>query len=162
MAETTIRQPQVGLPANIAIFAGAAFTEAYVLAKIQVQLIANLAKLYSATLDPDDPEDIYIILEYAFGGVVAEQLGTVAARAAKGATKSAVRKYVSGETLQTLQKIARRVGMKLLQRTILKYSLPAASVLVGSSWNYYATKGVAKRATRGFSERTFLGASPGA
>jgi hypothetical protein len=146
----------VGLPANLAILATAAFTEAYVLVKIQVQLVANLSKLYGAPLDPDDPEDIHTILEYAFGGVVSEYLGTLTAKAAKGATKSAVRKYLSGETLQTVQKIARRIGVKLLQRTILKYTLPAISVLAGSSWNYYATKAVGKRAESGFSKRATM------
>jgi hypothetical protein len=67
---------------------------------------------------------------------------------------------LSGEALQTIQKLARRIGIKLLQRTILKYTLPAVSVLAGSSWNYYATKAVGKRAESGFSKRTTIDASP--
>jgi uncharacterized protein (DUF697 family) len=143
----------VGLPANVLIFAGAASAEAYVLVKIQVQLVANLAKLYGTPLDPDDPEDIQTILHYAFGGVAAESLGRLDVKAVKNATQGAVSNYLSGETLQAIQKIARGLGLRILQRTIAKYAVPAASVLVGSPWNYWATKAVGKRAMSGFSER---------
>jgi uncharacterized protein (DUF697 family) len=143
----------VGLPANVLIFVGAASTEAYVLVKIQVQLVANLARLYGDPIDPDDPEDIQTILHYAFGGAAAESLGRVATKAAKNATQRAVRKYLGGETLQAIQRLFRSLGMKILQKTLAKYLVPAASVLVGASWNYYATKAVGKRAMAGFSER---------
>jgi uncharacterized protein (DUF697 family) len=143
----------VGLPANILIFVGAASTEAYVLVKIQVQLVANLAKIYGVPLDPDDPEDIQTILHYAFGGAAAESLGKVATKGAKKGAERAIRKYLSGETLQTVQKLFKSLGVKILQRTLIKYIAPAASVLVGASWNYYATKEVGRRALIGFCER---------
>jgi len=143
----------IGLPANVLVFVGAASTEAYVLVKIQVQLVANLATLCGVPLDADDPEDIQTILHYAFGGAAAESLGKVATQGARNAAQRAVRKYLGGETLQAIQRVARSLGLKILQRTLAKYIVPAASVVVGATWNYYATKAVGSRAMTGFSER---------
>jgi hypothetical protein len=70
----------VGLPANIAIAGASLSAEAIQLVRIQLQLVANLGKLYGAPLDPDDPEDILTILAFALGGAVADAAGKAGLR----------------------------------------------------------------------------------
>ena len=62
----------LALPANVAIAFTAISSEAILLTRFQLQLIANLGKLYNVPLDPDDPEDILTILTYAVGGGLSE------------------------------------------------------------------------------------------
>jgi len=64
--------------------------------------------------------------------------------AAGAGAKEAVKKYISKGTLQALKDFARRLGFNILQRTILKFSVPVASAAVGSSYNYATTKSVGR------------------
>jgi len=89
-----------------------------------------------------------------------ETAGKGAAKVGKSLTKAGVREYVSGEALKAIQQVARRLGVKLLQRTVLRYSLPIASVGIASTWNYWATKKVGHRAARQFASRAQLAVSP--
>ena len=71
----TAGEAGVGLPANIAIAAMAICAEVFYTAKIQLELVAKLGNLYATTLNPDEPEDILTIMNFAFGGGVAELAG---------------------------------------------------------------------------------------
>lgn len=143
----------VGLPANIAIGAAAIGGEAILLMRFQLQLVANLGKLYGVPLDPNDPEDILTILAFAVGGSAADAAGKfgmkvggkLAGRTAKGIFKK--------ETLAALKRIAAKVGVKVLQRSIVKYTIPIVSIGIGVGWNYASTKAVAKIAIRHFKQR---------
>jgi uncharacterized protein (DUF697 family) len=143
----------IGLPANIAIAATALGGEAILLVRIQLQLVANLGKLYNVPLDPDDPEDILTILAFALGGSAADKAGKfgmkiggkLAGRAAKGIFKK--------ETLAALKRIAAKVGVKILQRSIVKYTIPVASIGIGTGWNYASTRTVGKIAIKHFKQR---------
>jgi len=46
----------IGLPANIMVAATSIAAEAVLLVKIQLQLVAELAKVYGALLEADDPD----------------------------------------------------------------------------------------------------------
>ena len=129
----------LNLPAQIAIAGTALAAEAVVLIRIQLQLIANIAKIIGVPLNPDDPEDILIILEFAFGGAGAEAVGKAGAKMAGEAAKKFIRKKISGETLEALQKLFAKLGVKILQRSILKYAVPFVSAVVGATWNYLTT-----------------------
>jgi hypothetical protein len=143
----------VGLPVNIAVAAIAMCAEAVSLVRLHLQLIANLAKLTDYPLDPDDPEDILIILAYAIGGAAAEAAGKIGMKIGQATTKRVVRKFIKKEVLEALQALARKIGIKLLQRSIIKYTVPLVSMLIGSSWNYVATIAVGKRAKQHFRKR---------
>jgi len=129
----------LNLPAQFGVAATALAAEAVVLVRIQLHLIANIAKLLDVPLDPDDPEDILLILQFAFGGAIAEQAGKLAAKTAGAATKTFIKKKLSGETLAVLKKLGARLGVKILQRSIIKYAVPLVSSVVGGTWNYLAT-----------------------
>ena len=69
-------------------------------------------------------------------------------------TEKAIRKHISRGVLKTMQKLGRKIGIKILQRTIIKYAVPVASMGIGSVWNYAATKTVARIAVKHFKKRT--------
>ncbi len=64
--------------------------------------------------------------------------------AAGAGIKHAIKKHIGGATLKTIQDMGRRIGFKILQRTIIKYTVPVASAVVGSSYNYVTTKSIGK------------------
>src|SRR5207247_2383062 len=80
VAILTVAEGGIGLPANLAIAGAAISAEAILLVRFQLQLVANLAKLYGVPLDPDDPEDILTILAFALGGSAADMAGKAGAK----------------------------------------------------------------------------------
>jgi tellurite resistance protein/RNA polymerase subunit RPABC4/transcription elongation factor Spt4 len=127
-----------------ALFFGSVGTEMLYLAQLQMRLILDLAVVYDLQLNAEDPEDVLMVFGYALGVTPTEMLGKGLQRAAGAATKEAVKKYISKGTLEAIQDFARRLGFKILQRTIIKYAVPVASAAVGSSYNYVTTKSVGR------------------
>jgi uncharacterized protein (DUF697 family) len=148
LAILTAGEGGVGLPANIAIAFAAIASEAVLLVRMQLQLVATLAKLYGAALDPDDPEDILTILAFAVGGSVAEVAGKAGMKVGGRLAERAVRRYIRKQVLEAIKAVGRKLGIKILQRAIIKYAVPLASIGIGSSWNYLATKAVGKIAKK--------------
>lgn len=140
----------VSLPANVAIAFAAIAAEAVLLVRMQLQLVANVAKLYGVPLDPEDPEDILTILAFAAGGSVAEVAGKAGMKIGGRLTEKAVRRYVSKQVLVALKSVGRKLGIKILQRTIIKYAVPVASMAIGAGWNYVATRAVGRIAKKHF------------
>lgn len=149
----TAAEGGIGLPANIAIAATAAGAEAILLVKFQLQLVANLAKLKGVPLDPEDPEDTLVILAYALGGAASEAAGRLGMKVGGKLAGRAAKQVFSKELLATLKKLAAKVGIKVLQSSIVKYTIPLASIAIGSSWNYWAIRSVAKIADVHFEGR---------
>jgi len=143
----------IGIPANVAIALTAIASEAVLLVRFQLKLVANLGKLYGVPLDPEDPEDILAILAFAVGGSVAEKAGEVGMKVGSTLAKTAVRKCLSKEALEAIKRIGAKLGVKILQRSILKYTVPIASVGIGTGWNYLSTRAVGKIAKKHFSQR---------
>ena len=141
----------VGLTA--ALFVGSIGAEMLYLSNIQMRLVLDMSVLYDLQLDTEDPEDILLIFGYALGVAPAEALGKGLQVAAREGTKSAVKKVFSKATLEAVQKFAQRLGIKILQRTIIKYAVPIASAAVGSGYNYIATKSVAQISKAHFKNR---------
>jgi tellurite resistance protein len=127
-----------------ALFFGSIGAEMTYLAQIQMRLILDLSVVYDLQLDLEDPEDVLMIFGYALGVAPTQMIGRGLQVASRAATTGAVRKYISKGTLTAIKDFARRLGFKILQRTILKYAVPVASAAVGSSYNYAATKSVGK------------------
>lgn len=143
----------VGLPANVALALTAMASEAVLLLRFQLKLVANIGKLYGVPLDPDDPEDILTILAFAVGGSAAEAAGKVGMNVGGNIAKVAIKKYISKETLEALKRVAAKIGVKILQRTIIKYTVPIVSLGIGAGWNYLSTRSVGKIARKHFLKR---------
>lgn len=127
---------------TLAVMTGAIGAEMVYLARIQMRLVLDLSVVYDLQLDPDDPEDILMIFGYAMGVAPVELVGKGLQVAARGGTQYAVRKYISKGTLKAIQDFGKRIGIRILQKSVLKYTVPVVSALVGSSYNYVATKSV--------------------
>jgi uncharacterized protein (DUF697 family) len=140
----------LNLPTQITAAATALACEAVVLIRIQLHLIAQIAKLLNVPLDPDDPEDLHTILGFALGGAVAEEAGKQVAKITGGATRAFIQKKISKETLVTIKKWGAKAGIKVLQRSIIKFAVPVASIAIGSGWNYIATVRIGGIATNHF------------
>lgn len=127
---------------SVAVMVGAIGTEMFYLSRIQMRLVLDMTVVYDTQLDSDDPEDMLMIFGYALGVAPAEMLGKGAQVAAKGATEYAIKKYVSKGTLKAIQDMGKKIGVRILQKTVLKYGVPVISAAVGSSYNYVTTKSV--------------------
>lgn len=143
----------VGLPANIAIAATAISSESILLVRIQMQLIANIAKVYRVPLDPNDPEDIITIIAFALGGSASELAGNFGMKVGSRLAAKSVKNVIKKDVLAAIKKIGAKIGVKVLQKTIVKYTVPVASIGIGSSWNYMSTKAIAKIAKKHFRKR---------
>jgi tellurite resistance protein len=127
---------------TLAVMAGAIGAEMVYLARIQMRLVLDLSVVYDLQLDPDDPEDMLLIFGYALGVAPTEMLGKGLQVATRGGTHYAVKKYISKSTLKAIQDVGKRIGLRILQKSILKYTVPVVSAVVGSSYNYVTTKSV--------------------
>ncbi len=136
-----------------ALFVGSIGAEMLYLSNIQMRLVLDLSVLYDLQLDPEDPEDILMVFGYALGIAPAEALGKGLQAAARAGTPSAIRKVINKGTLDTLQRFGNLVGLKILQRSIIKYAVPVASAAVGSGYNYISTKSVGRIAKIHFKNR---------
>lgn len=135
------------------LFVGAIGAEMIYLARIQMRLVLDLSVVYDLQLDPEDPEDVLMVFGYALGVAPTNIIATGASRAAGGVTKRVVKKYISKDVLKAVQNFARKLGFKILQRTILKYAVPVASAAVGGSYNYVATRSMGEIAKTHFKNR---------
>lgn len=161
VAIATAAEGGIGLPANIAVAAAAIGGEAILLIRFQLQLVANLAKLNDVPLDPDDPEDILTILAFALGGSGADTAGKFGMKVGGELAGRAAKAVFKKETLAVLKRIAAKVGVQLLQRSIVKYTIPIASIGIGIGWNYASTRIVARIAIKHFERKAVtLGAEP--
>ena len=120
---------------------------------IQMRLIYDLSVIYNLQLDLEDPEDIFLIFGYALGIAPADSVGKGLQIATKSLTKRGVKNIFTKGTLKATQKIGALIGVKVLQKTIIKYAIPIASIGIGSLYNFTTTKSLGKIAKSHFKER---------
>lgn len=142
----------LSLPAQATIAGLALAGEAVLFIRLQLQLIANIARITETPLNPDDPEDVLLIFGFALGGIGADIVGSTGAKVAGHLAKTAVRQQIRGKTLEALKGAARVLGLKVLQRTIIKYAVPLVSMVVGGGWNYVTTQKIGRIAAQHFRE----------
>lgn len=123
------------------------------LAGLQLRLILDLSIIYDIQLDSDDPEDMMMLMYYALGIAPTDLAGKGLTKTAAGGMQTLIKTYVSKDSLKTLQTLGRQVGIKILQRDILKFAVPVVSTAVGGSYNYITTLGVGKTAKSHFKNR---------
>lgn len=125
-----------------ALFVGTIGAEMLYLSNIQMRLMLDMSVLYDLQLDPEDPEDILMVFGYALGVAPTEIIGKGLLVAARTGTESAIKKVVTKGTREALLNFGKKLGFKILQRTVIKYAVPVASAAIGSGYNYATTKSV--------------------
>ena len=142
----------IGLPANLAVACSAVSAEAILLVRFQLQLIANLGKLFRVPLKPDKPEDVLAILAFAFAGTTRGE-SDAAMNAGRRLTHRVAEEIFTDDVSAFVERIGMKLGVKIFQRTILKYVNPVSSIGIGAGWNYLATRKVGKIAVRYLQKR---------
>lgn len=143
----------LSVPVQVAIAATAIAAELLAITRLQLKLVAEIAKIMKVPLNPEDPEDILTIFAFAVGGGAAEAAGKFGMKVGAKVTEKVIRATIKKETLAALKRVAAKLGQKLLQRTIIKYAVPVVSVFIGGGWNYISTKSVSRLARKHFEQR---------
>src|SRR6202140_2839207 len=132
----------IGLPVNIAVPATAICSEGFFTARIQLQLVARLAALYRATLDPEkNPDDLLAIMNFAFGGAAAEGLSKEAAKSgAKISAAGSGRYDAKRESCEVLKRFAKKLGYNLVRRSLVIEFVPGVRMFMGAGGNKRTTK----------------------
>jgi uncharacterized protein (DUF697 family) len=138
---------------QVTIAATAIAGELIVITRMQLKMVAEIAKIMKVPLDPEDPEDILTIFAFAVGGGAAEAAGKFGMKVGAKVAEKVIRATIKKEVLATLKRVAAKIGLKLLQRTIIKYALPVVSIGIGATWNYLSTKTVSGIARKHFEQR---------
>jgi uncharacterized protein (DUF697 family) len=146
----------LGIPANIAIGFTAISAELLLITKIQLQLVARLARLHGVPLDTSDPEDVLTILAFAFGGSIAELAGNEGMKIGGRVAGATVKKYLTKEFLAATKRIAKKLGYKLLWRTVFNSVVPFASIVVGATWTERPRESLARLQSNTFSNKDSL------
>jgi hypothetical protein len=100
------------------------------------------------------------ILALALGGAAAGAAGEAGMKMGSTLAGNAAKQLFAKDLLATFKKIGAKVGVKILQRSIVKYTVPGASIGIGSGWNYLATRNVGRIAIEHFKKRVAAGSPP--
>jgi hypothetical protein len=150
----TAGEAVVGLPVNIAIAATAICAEVFFTARIQLQLVARMAALYGGALDPENPDDLLAIMNFAFGGAAATGLAKEIAKSGGKFSQEVVgRFYAKRESFEVLKRFAKKLGYKLVRRSIVNGIVPGVSMVMGAVWNRRTTRTVGRNAQKFFANR---------
>ncbi len=144
--------PSAGLSASIIVTTIGA--EMIYLSSLQMRLVLDIATAYGIQLDMNDPEDVLIVFLYASGVAPSDIIGRFAATAAGGGTKFTVKSVVTGSTLKAFYKWSEKIiGTRIVQATVIKFTVPVVSAAVGSAYNYCMTQAVGHIARTHFRNR---------
>jgi hypothetical protein len=146
----TAGEGAIGLPANIVIAVGSVAAELILFLRIQLRLIAQLARLYGVTLDPDDTDEVLSIVVLAAGGAAATDLRKYGIGIGGSAARVAVKRMFSDHRVSVLKLISAKAGKHMLRRSLLKNTLAVASIGIGAGSNYFAMKSIGRLATKHF------------
>lgn len=135
------------------LFVGTIGAEMIYLARIQMRLVLDLSVVYDLQLDPEDPEDVLMVFGYALGIAPTDMLGELGRKTTGDGTTWLIKRFISGSVLKAIQDFAKKLGFKILQRTITKYAVPVDSTAVGSIYNYITTKSMGEIAKSHFKNR---------
>ncbi len=107
--------------------------------QIQLKLAYDIAVLYGVPLDLDDPEDLWRLIRIAFV-VKSGEVGTSAAgKAVPAFLKPLMKKIFSGARLAAAKELP-VIGRHLLQRNIVKFSLPLVNIPLSVAINTWMTR----------------------
>lgn len=141
------------LPGSVAIAISAVGIDIVSVTHIQLRLIASLAGLYGEPLNPDDPEDILMVVKYFFLGKTSDFVRESGSQIGKGLAKTAVKAVFTGDTLKAVQYYGRKAGLEILQRTIKNVALPIVSIGLSAGSNYFFTRTLGRKAGKDMKAR---------
>ena len=123
--------------------------------QLQFRLAFDMAVLYGAPIDPDDPEDLVDLLKVAFGVKAGELANEAISKLGPQAVKQGVKSIFKGAVLEWLKALP-VVGKYLLQKNIMKFAIPLVNIPLSAGMNYWWTHAIAKRARGIYRDRATL------
>lgn len=130
--------------------AGASFVLDLVFtSQLQLRLAYDISVLYRVPLDLRDPEDLWKLIRVAFAIKGGEAGREAIGKGVPVLVRPLVKKIFSGSTLTAVKSLP-VVGKYLLQRNIIKFTIPAVGVPLSMAVNYWSTKVAGREATKMF------------
>lgn len=142
-------------PLTVPAAATSFFIDLLYISQLQLKLAYDLSVLYEHPVDMDDPSDLLDLIKVAFGIKAGETLQSAASKIAPEATRVGVKALASGSRLATLKALP-VIGKHLLQRHIIKFSIPMVAIPLSTGINYYSTGTIARTARRIYRRRAAL------
>lgn len=105
----------------------------------QLRLAYDMSVIYGLPLDMDDSEDVWKLIRLAFGIRAGEVASNAALKGMPVVLRPLVKKIFSGSTLTAVKSIP-QVGGHLLQRNIVKFSIPGIGIPVSTAVNFWTTR----------------------
>ncbi len=99
----------------------------------------DISVLYGVPLDLNDPDDTWKLVKLAFGIKAGETAGDAVMKGLPAFIRPIVKKIFSGSTLAALKSLP-IVGKHLLQRNIIKFTIPGITIPVTTAVNRWTTK----------------------
>lgn len=140
----------VGLSGNLVLAAITVSADLVGAMAVQLRLVVQVARLYGIELDLNDPDDVWLVLGFAVGGEISQEISQLGARMGSRLAKQAIKKHLTGEILTTAQRLAAKIGFKLLQRTVVSLAVPGVSIATATYLNRRFTSAVADIARKHF------------
>ena len=106
---------------------------------LQLRMAHDISVLYGIPLDLNDPDDTWKLVRLAFGIKVGETARGAAMKGLPAFIRPAVKKIFSGSTLVAVKSLP-VVGKHLLQRNIIKFTIPGVTIPVTTAVNGWTTK----------------------
>lgn len=112
---------------------------------LQLRMTHDISVLYGVPLDLNDPDDTWKLVKLAFSIKVGETAGGAVMRGLPAFLRPIVRRVFSGSTLAALKSLP-GVGKHLLQRNIIKFTIPGVTIPMTTAVNRWTTKTAGMRA----------------
>lgn len=142
-----------GLPANPWVAVPAATLDVAATLKLEVLAAARVAVIYDKKFF-DDQDAVWELLIPIFGiNVGSQAFRQLGIRGGMGATRAAIRKYLSKETLKQFQKLMLKYfGIKITQKGVITKTLPIVGGVIGGTWNFIEVGRIKSRTIKYFEE----------
>lgn len=120
--------------------AGASFVlDLLFVSQLQLRLAHDIAVLYRVPLDLEDPEDLWKIIRIAFVIKGSETSRGLVGKGVPALVRPVLRRIYSRGALAAARSLP-VVGKYLLQRNVIKFSIPAVGVPLSMAINHWSTK----------------------
>ncbi|MBF0280797.1 MAG: hypothetical protein HQM13_23595 [SAR324 cluster bacterium] len=123
--------------------------------RLQLHLAYDISVLYEHPVNMEDPEDLYDLVKVAFGVKAGEMMGGSVSKAAPEVVRQGVKAVIKGPTLAYLKTLP-LVGKYLLQRNIIKFSIPVVAVPLAAGINYWSTGSVTRVARQVYRDKAAI------
>jgi hypothetical protein len=130
--------------------AGASFVlDLLYVSQLQLKLAYDVAVLYRVPLDLEDPEDLWKLIRIAFLIKGGEAGRGVVGKGVPALVRPVLKKLYSGGTLAAAKSLP-VIGKYLLQRNVIKFTIPAIGVPLSIAVNSWSTRTAGAYAVRVF------------